>query len=242
MQDQTAGRPAPVERVRSRLEASGRRIINDRRHEFMAQCPAHDDRTPSLHVSTSDDGWGLVNCLAGCEVHDVLAVLNLDLADLFPQPNARVRTRGARKQGGKEARSKGTADVTVKDRGSRGTASSGKTDDAIGAVEELLAMEEAGTAEPAPVRLALPEDASEPMKWVAGFFERVLALRRWADLPDADEVPFAYRWVAGHVGLPERVTWQAIARLRSAGVLEGAGELERRAGQPRGTLLFRPGR
>src|SRR5690349_5879370 len=36
-----------------------------RPHDFMAICPAHRDRNPSLHV-TIKDGATLVHCFAGC--------------------------------------------------------------------------------------------------------------------------------------------------------------------------------
>jgi putative DNA primase/helicase len=42
---------------------------------WMACCPAHDDRTPSLSISDSDDGKVLVRCHAGCEQERVIAFL-----------------------------------------------------------------------------------------------------------------------------------------------------------------------
>jgi putative DNA primase/helicase len=40
---------------------------------WTACCPAHDDRTPSLSISISDDGRVLVRCHAGCEQVRVIA-------------------------------------------------------------------------------------------------------------------------------------------------------------------------
>ena len=40
-----------------------------------ARCPVHNDRNPSLSISTGDDGKLLVNCHAGCAPLDVLAAL-----------------------------------------------------------------------------------------------------------------------------------------------------------------------
>ncbi len=51
---------------------------------WMVTCPAHEDRTPSLHVSEGDDGRVLLHCHAGCETGDVLAADGLDFPDLFP--------------------------------------------------------------------------------------------------------------------------------------------------------------
>lgn len=42
---------------------------------FMAQCPAHDDHTPSLSIDDSDDGRILVRCMAGCEQATVIKAL-----------------------------------------------------------------------------------------------------------------------------------------------------------------------
>ncbi len=53
---------------------------------WQARCPAHDDRTPSLSISTGDDGRTLVHCHAGCLVEDILAAVGLTLRDLFVDP------------------------------------------------------------------------------------------------------------------------------------------------------------
>ncbi len=39
---------------------------------WMARCPAHDDRTPSLSIATSSDGRVLLCCHAGCEQQRVI--------------------------------------------------------------------------------------------------------------------------------------------------------------------------
>jgi DNA primase len=41
----------------------------------MARCPAHEDRAPSLSISSGRDGKVLVRCHAGCDQHDVIAIL-----------------------------------------------------------------------------------------------------------------------------------------------------------------------
>jgi 5S rRNA maturation endonuclease (ribonuclease M5) len=50
---------------------------------WLVTCPAHDDRTPSLHVSEGDDGRVLLSCHASCEFADVVAADGLDVTDLF---------------------------------------------------------------------------------------------------------------------------------------------------------------
>nr|WP_281722278.1 toprim domain-containing protein [Nitrosomonas nitrosa] len=43
---------------------------------WMARCPAHDDREPSLSIRDADDGKVLVRCHAGCDQGRVLAALH----------------------------------------------------------------------------------------------------------------------------------------------------------------------
>lgn len=48
------------------------------------QCPAHDDRSPSLSVSAGTKGMDVVfNCHAGCEKDDILAALGLTWKDIL---------------------------------------------------------------------------------------------------------------------------------------------------------------
>jgi hypothetical protein len=64
----------------SRLEGV-RRNGADR---WIARCPAHDDRRPSLSVRELDDGRILLHCFADCSVKDVLAAVGLEMDGLFP--------------------------------------------------------------------------------------------------------------------------------------------------------------
>ena len=49
---------------------------------WIARCPAHDDKGPSLSVRLVDDRI-LVHCFAGCDAIDVVNAVDLELADLF---------------------------------------------------------------------------------------------------------------------------------------------------------------
>lgn len=60
----------------------GTRSTGPRR--WIANCPAHEDRTPSLSIRALDDGRVLVHCFAGCAVHDVVASIGFKLDALFP--------------------------------------------------------------------------------------------------------------------------------------------------------------
>ena len=51
---------------------------------WAARCPAHDDKGPSLSVRELDDGRVLVHCFAGCDVHQIVGAVGLEITDLFP--------------------------------------------------------------------------------------------------------------------------------------------------------------
>ncbi|NOU21085.1 MAG: hypothetical protein HOO93_04720 [Methyloglobulus sp.] len=51
--------------------------------KWLALCPGHDDRSPSLSIKQIDDRL-LIRCFAGCGYLDVLAAIGLDANALFP--------------------------------------------------------------------------------------------------------------------------------------------------------------
>jgi hypothetical protein len=51
---------------------------------WLARCPAHDDRNPSLSIGTGQDGRVLLRCFAGCATSNILAAVGLRFSDLFP--------------------------------------------------------------------------------------------------------------------------------------------------------------
>lgn len=52
--------------------------------KWVARCPSHADKGPSLAVRELDDGRTLVHCFAGCSVHEIVAAVGMELSDLFP--------------------------------------------------------------------------------------------------------------------------------------------------------------
>ncbi|MFM8342189.1 MAG: hypothetical protein ACKN9F_08225 [Methylomonas sp.] len=54
-------------------------------NKWLARCPAHDDRSPSLAIRVADDDKVLVHCFGGCSVSEVLDSVGLELSDLFPK-------------------------------------------------------------------------------------------------------------------------------------------------------------
>lgn len=69
-----------AETLISRLERV-KRIGSGR---YLALCPAHDDRGPSLSIRELDDGRVLVHCFAGCDVQSILPATDLSFDDLYP--------------------------------------------------------------------------------------------------------------------------------------------------------------
>lgn len=53
---------------------------------WLARCPAHQDRSPSLSIRQLDDGRVLLHDFAGCSTADVLVAVGLTLSDLFQKP------------------------------------------------------------------------------------------------------------------------------------------------------------
>lgn len=84
----------PFDLVVSRLQQRGTPPVK-RGTGWMAICPGHEDRTPSLSINETENGSVLVNCFSGCNPRDLLASLELTLADLFAADPQKV---GSKKQ------------------------------------------------------------------------------------------------------------------------------------------------
>ena len=65
----------------SRLE----KVRPSAKGEWVACCPAHADRSPSLAVKQADDGRILVHCFAGCSFAEVVEAAGVKVEDLFPE-------------------------------------------------------------------------------------------------------------------------------------------------------------
>lgn len=55
---------------------------------WIARCPAHEDRSPSLSIHEGRDGRTLLKCYAGCDVAAIARALQLEVSDLFTTPAA----------------------------------------------------------------------------------------------------------------------------------------------------------
>jgi hypothetical protein len=82
-----------VQDVLARLEG----VKQSGEGQYMARCPAHDDRHASLSIGRGDDGRALVDCKAGCSAGEVVKALGMKVADLFATPSSAPSARPAPK-------------------------------------------------------------------------------------------------------------------------------------------------
>ena len=68
-----------IEDFLSRLEG----VQSDGHDGWMAICPAHPDKNPSMHVNVKN-GKILIKCHAGCSTQDVVEAMGLKMKDLMP--------------------------------------------------------------------------------------------------------------------------------------------------------------
>lgn len=71
-------RTPELDRIFAKLDG----VSESGENQWMARCPSHDDRTPSLSIGLREDHI-LINCHAGCHISTVLRDLGLDERDLF---------------------------------------------------------------------------------------------------------------------------------------------------------------
>lgn len=79
----------PIDAVLSRLD----RVRSCGSDRWVARCPAHEDRSPSLSIKETSDGTVLLKDFAGCSTRQVLAAIGLSLPHLFPRSPIRERAK-----------------------------------------------------------------------------------------------------------------------------------------------------
>jgi hypothetical protein len=64
---------------------------------YIARCPAHDDRHPTLAIDAGAEGRILIRCFAGCPTADIVHALGLEMSDLFvsrAEPHVKASRNG----------------------------------------------------------------------------------------------------------------------------------------------------
>ena len=54
--------------------------------KWVARCPAHDDKRPSLSIRETEDGTILLKCWSGCGGAEIVSAVGLTMSDLFARP------------------------------------------------------------------------------------------------------------------------------------------------------------
>lgn len=75
-----------AERLHARAAGAGR---------WIARCPAHADRTPSLAIREGRDGRVVVHCFGGCAPAAVLAAAGISWRDISGAPPTAEQRRAA---------------------------------------------------------------------------------------------------------------------------------------------------
>lgn len=65
-------------------------------NQYVALCPAHLDKSPSLAVRQTNDGRILIKCFGGCSAYEVVGAIGLSLSNLFPKNDSFKYTKQAR--------------------------------------------------------------------------------------------------------------------------------------------------
>ena len=69
-----------MNKILERLE----KVKQTRSYQWVACCPAHADKHPSLAIKLCDNGKILIKCWSGCGIDDIMGAIGLELSDLFP--------------------------------------------------------------------------------------------------------------------------------------------------------------
>ena len=69
-----------IENILTKLE----KVESRGAERWIARCPAHPDRSPSLAIKISGEQV-LLHCFAGCSVEQILDSINAEWADIMPQ-------------------------------------------------------------------------------------------------------------------------------------------------------------
>jgi hypothetical protein len=66
-------------------------------NNWLACCPAHEDRSPSMTLHAANDGRILVKCFAGCSFDEIVGALGLGWEPWFPPKTELDRVQAIRR-------------------------------------------------------------------------------------------------------------------------------------------------
>lgn len=65
---------------------------------WIAECPSHKDKSPSLAIAVDSSGRVLLNCFAGCEAQSVIDAIGAEWSDLFEDENNHTHTKSNKRR------------------------------------------------------------------------------------------------------------------------------------------------
>jgi hypothetical protein len=80
----------PADKLLPRLD----KVRQVRPSQWVALCPAHADKTPSLRITEIADDKLLLKCWAGCTTKEVVTAAGLEQRDLFHSSNSKASRTG----------------------------------------------------------------------------------------------------------------------------------------------------
>lgn len=69
------------------------KVKSSGRESWMACCPAHDDKNPSMKIDIKNDKI-LIKCWSGCSVEDILGAVGMEFSDIMPDKPLYHRSSG----------------------------------------------------------------------------------------------------------------------------------------------------
>ena len=82
---------------------------------WMARCPAHGDKNPSLSITAKSDGKVLMHCFTGCTVEEICQAAGLKVSDLMPERGEAGRSPAITARGKKKDLGKWVCDYIYQD-------------------------------------------------------------------------------------------------------------------------------
>ncbi len=69
-----------------------KKVKSTGKNKWIACCPAHDDRSPSLSIGVGNQGQILIYCHAGCGAAAILDAVGMNFSDLYPPDFKRLQS------------------------------------------------------------------------------------------------------------------------------------------------------
>lgn len=76
------------------------KVKQKRHNEWVACCPSHNDKNPSLAIKYDEStGKIIMKCWAGCDINDICTAIGIEVSDLFPDaPGDKTGSPGDKKR------------------------------------------------------------------------------------------------------------------------------------------------